>query len=325
MAKTPTDLDNDKGDEPKWKTTPNQWFERYVIEVTPHLPAVDRCLLRIKLMSRKEPYWETPANQVKRQKVKIRDVRRARSIARHSGGWRKITYKEHKALERVNDDDKETNRIFHSHVGLKMNVETTIIDIASKTPDGRVKISMGKMAKQFNTHRDYLVQIVEELEADDLLKVERRKGAVNIYSLPGVKRTESSAKKVAGLTSQEVIEQSGFVPRVVETFTKDLIPGAKRLKLIDMADDAILTARVVELYHAIKLEREAANLDSNLKIRIGGPLEILRQYLAWLAKKDWEASSRVLKPESPAFAQFRRDFRELEQNDPINGKARVYD
>ena len=48
----------------------------------------------------------------------------------------------------------------------------------------------------------------------------------------------------------------------------------------------------------------------------------MRRYVAWLQEKDWEASSKVLKLNSPSFEQFRRDYRVLEGNDPINGKER---
>ena len=72
-----------------------------------------------------------------------------------------------------------------------------------------------------------------------------------------------------------------------------------------------LAVHVLDLYDAVKKGAKSQPA-TNLKIRIGGPLEILRRYVDWLAEKDWEASSQVLKPNSPAFASFRRDFRSLE-------------
>jgi hypothetical protein len=153
-----------------------------------------------------------------------------------------------------------------------------------------------------------------------VLKVERKKSDVNVYSIP-VKRNESSARRVAGLSSQELLAQSGFADRIVESLT-EIIKAAKRLQLFDLKTEAALTVHILDLYEAMKAGRESANLSTNLKIRIGGVLEIMRRYIAWLEEKHWEASSNVLKMDSRAFVSFRRDFRNLEGVDPIDGKER---
>jgi hypothetical protein len=125
------------------------------------------------------------------------------------------------------------------------------------------------------------------------------------------------------LTPEEILRQSGFSSsRLIESMIVDIIKPTKKLKLIDIDRDAVLTSHLVELYNAIREQRSDADLTSDLKVRLGGPLEILKQYIDWLSEKDWEASSRVLKFDSPAFSQFRRDFRGLEGLDPINGVDR---
>jgi hypothetical protein len=92
-----------------------------------------------------------------------------------------------------------------------------------------------------------------------------------------------------------------------------------------MTNDAVLTDKIVGLYNEIQNERATVRLSPAVKLNIGGPLEVMRRYISWLAEKDWDASSRVLKSDSPAFNQFRRDFRNMEGNDPVNGKERVYE
>jgi hypothetical protein len=126
------------------------------------------------------------------------------------------------------------------------------------------------------------------------------------------------------LSIEQVLRQKGFVAdRLIDTIMRDIIKPAKQLRLIDVKGDALLTARLIDLYNAMREERNNSNLSSDMKVRLGGPLEILKRYIDWLIEKDWEASTRVLKMDSPAFAQFRRDFRSLEGLDPISGKGRA--
>jgi hypothetical protein len=128
------------------------------------------------------------------------------------------------------------------------------------------------------------------------------------------------------LTVEEVLHQKGFVSdRLVDSMVRDIIKPAKRIGFIDIKSDAVLAAKLVDLYSSIREQRNDANLSSGLRIRLGGPLEILNRYVEWLIEKDWEASSRVLKLDSPAFSQFRRDFRSLEGSDPITGMERHND
>jgi hypothetical protein len=125
------------------------------------------------------------------------------------------------------------------------------------------------------------------------------------------------------LSIEQVLRQKGFVSdRLIDTMLRDIIKPAKKLRFIDVKGDALLTSKLIDLYNAMREERNNSNLSSDMKIRLGGPLEILKRYIDWLIEKDWEASTRVLKVDSPAFAQFRRDFRSLEGWDPISGKGR---
>jgi hypothetical protein len=94
----------------------------------------------------------------------------------------------------------------------------------------------------------------------------------------------------------------------------------QKLKLIDIKNEGQLAAKIADLYHSIEAERNEANMPGYLRIRFGGPLSILRDYIKWLEEQRWDASSNVLLPDSRAFAMFRRDFRQLELFDPINGR-----
>jgi hypothetical protein len=128
------------------------------------------------------------------------------------------------------------------------------------------------------------------------------------------------------LSIKQVLQQNGIThPRIVDTIERDLVIPARRLHLSDMTNDAVLTDKIVGLYNEIQNERATVRLSPAVKLNIGGPLEVMRRYISWLAEKDWDASSRVLKSDSPAFNQFRRDFRNMEGNDPVNGKERVYE
>ena len=192
--------------------------------------------------------------------------------------------------------------------------------MVSRKEDYKIEISRKALATKCHAHHVNLGKAIKGLEELKLLEVERKDGEASVYSIP-VKRTESPARKVAGRSSQEILAQSGYTDRVVESLT-EIIKAAKRLQLFDLKTEAELTLHILDLYDALKGGREAANLATNLKIRIGGVLEIMRRYVAWLAEKDWEASSKVLKLNSPSFASFRRDFRALEGVDPIDGKER---
>jgi hypothetical protein len=123
------------------------------------------------------------------------------------------------------------------------------------------------------------------------------------------------------LSVEEVFKQKGFdSTRVIDSLVKDVMRPAQRLKLIDIKNEGQLAAKIADLYHSIEDERNEANMPGYLRIRFGGPLSILRDYIKWLEEQRWEASSNVLLPDSRAFAAFRRDFRALELFDPINGR-----
>jgi hypothetical protein len=135
------------------------------------------------------------------------------------------------------------------------------------------------------------------------------------------KRTKFLDEDDRELTSQEVFKQKGFdSSRVVDSLVKDVMRPAQKLKLIDIKNEGQLAAKIADLYFSIETERNASNMPGYLRIRFGGPLSILRDYIKWLEEQRWEASSNVLQPDSRAFAMFRRDFRQLELFDPINGR-----
>jgi hypothetical protein len=135
------------------------------------------------------------------------------------------------------------------------------------------------------------------------------------------KRTKFLDEDDRELTSQQVFKQKGFdSTRVIDSLVKDIMRPAQKLKLIDIKNEGQLAAKIADLYHSIEDERNAANMPNWQRLRFGGPLSILRDYIKWLEEQRWEASSNVLLPDSRAFAAFRRDFRSLELFDPINGR-----
>jgi hypothetical protein len=310
--------------QPKSKLKPPQWFGRYRIQVSPDLPKKGRCLYLLRQLCRKEtPCWASVKYLANQLDMKPAEVRRYKSLAVTAGWLEPTTYKGRKALKRVKASIKESNDLWRSLVDLKTNAIVTITDLVSSKEDYKIQISLKALAAKCHAHHVNLGKAIKGLEELKLLEVQRKKSDVNVYSIP-VKRTESSARKVAGRSSQEILAQGGFTDRVVESLT-EIIKAAKRLQLFDLKTEAELTVHILDLYDAMKGGREAANLSTNLKIKIGGPLEILRRYMAWLVEKDWEASSKVLKLNSPSFASFRRDFRSLEGIDPIDGKEKVYE
>jgi len=317
-------------DQPRKKITPTQRYGRYRTQVSPGLPKKGRGLYLLRQLVRGEtPCWASVEYLAECSNMKPSEMRRIINFAIASGWLESTIYKhpktlkEHDALKRVKSSLKESNALWRSLIDAKTNVLVTLTDFISNEEDYKIQISFAALGKKCHANPASLPRVVKKLEEKHLLDVKREEGVPNVYSLPGVKRTKSLPKNVMGLSIQEVIEQSEFTPRTAEALA-NIVKQAKRLQLIDMKSDGVLTSRVIELYTAMKAEWDAANMSSDLKIHIGGPLEILRQYLAWLLEKDWQASSKVLKLDSPAFAQFRRDYRDLEGRDPINGKERLY-
>jgi hypothetical protein len=117
---------------------------------------------------------------------------------------------------------------------------------------------------------------------------------------------------------EEILQQCGLSERMTKWFIQDVLKPAKALHLFDMDNDGILAARLADLYAQIRYGRDLASL-------LVGPLGLLQRYIQWLGERDWDASSKVLMMDSPAFAQFRRDYARLEGRDPITGLHRYRD
>jgi hypothetical protein len=315
------------------KLTPLQKFERF-IETHPGLPGVDRGVLLIKLMSRTQPFKMTPANQAKFQTLSRRDVKRARQLAISSGGWRAT---KENWLERTETDGKKLDAIFRSIVGLKMNILTLVISrAASKTvPDYRVQISRHEMARRFHVHPGSIVPMVKELEDLGLLGVERTAGQTSIYwpkPLEGMRKPGGSAtgavksgRKIdSGASVEDILRQLGIAPAfIVESFAKNVIRPTGTL----FSENRVEKVRgAVGLYRQIETELKASKRPEHLKYDAGGPLQIMRDYVAWLLEQDWAPMARMgpFDINSKAFNQFRRYQAEYIHNglDPITGKYR---
>jgi hypothetical protein len=120
------------------------------------------------------------------------------------------------------------------------------------------------------------------------------------------------------LTVPEVLGKYGI--RLVDSFARDILRPAKKLGVFDANDDIVLAGHLAALYAAIRTARDDASLSDDLKLRLGGPSEIVKRYIEWLHDKQWRVSSKVLTVSSPAFGQFRRDYQDGEGFDPIDGR-----
>ena len=100
-----------------------------------------------------------------------------------------------------------------------------------------------------------------------------------------------------------------------------LLPAARNLRL--GGDEASLAAALATLYAAVRDARVAANLPRDVRRQLGGPLDLIRQYLSWVHDRDWTATLKVLAFDSPSFTQFRRECArdDAVRRDPVTGRS----
>jgi hypothetical protein len=117
----------------------------------------------------------------------------------------------------------------------------------------------------------------------------------------------SSAETIAGLFNGSRV--------LAEAFESDVLGRARELDLGRIADPDLASA-LGGLYREVVAARRG--VDSS---ELPGPLDVLRRYVCWLGEKDWRMTTRVLRMDSPAFQQWRRDEAALHPRglDPLTG------
>ena len=134
---------------------------------------------------------------------------------------------------------------------------------------------------------------------------------------------ERSPELVQRRTAEEVLAESLGSQRAARFFERSVMPAARELRLT--GDDAALAQALVDLRrHVEELRRESRRFDESLSDERGGPTSVVGCYVEWLATQDWDATLRVLRPDSPAFAQWRREEARLDpaDRDPVTGESR---
>lgn len=108
---------------------------------------------------------------------------------------------------------------------------------------------------------------------------------------------------------------------VLTSLEKDVFAPARKLRLT--GDDLELARALVRLHASIRAERAAAGVSDDLVRQLGGVVGLLARYVAFLGDQGWIATLKVLQPDSPAFAQFRRGQIQLDarDRDPVTGKS----
>jgi len=108
---------------------------------------------------------------------------------------------------------------------------------------------------------------------------------------------------------------------VLTSIERDVFAPARKLRLT--GDDLGLARALARLHASIRAERAAAGVSDDLVRQLGGAVGLLARYVAFLGDQGWVATLRVLQPDSPAFAQFRRGQAQLDarDRDPVTGKS----
>jgi hypothetical protein len=102
-----------------------------------------------------------------------------------------------------------------------------------------------------------------------------------------------------------------------DAFRSDILVRAGKLDLGRVVDTDLAVC-LGELYTAMRAQRATGSALSDKS----GPMDLLRRYLIWLSDQDWRMTMRVLRIDSPAFQQFRREeaHRHPYGADPLTGR-----
>jgi len=108
-------------------------------------------------------------------------------------------------------------------------------------------------------------------------------------------------------------------------FASYLLEPARRLGLGGSDDRAALDAALAALFLRVEEERRAAGFEFGDYASLMDNSELVRHYLEWLRGQGWHtATLAVLRFDSPAFSQFRRETSLADQfgRDPISRRSR---
>lgn len=134
---------------------------------------------------------------------------------------------------------------------------------------------------------------------------------------------ERSPDLVVQETALDVLTEVLGSERAARFFEKSAVEPARGLRLT--SSDADLARSLLALRdHVLKSRMGTGRFDERGSDQDGGPTSVVRRYVEWLGDQDWDATLRVLRPDSPAFASWRRDEAKLDpaDRDPVTGASR---
>jgi hypothetical protein len=301
--------------------TPLQRIERKLIAHA-RLNAKGRGILQMMLLSSKQAFTMRLDVQARQLNASIAVVRALRRLAIQTGLFEKTP----KGYERVKLADASFSARFRAcePIDLTVRLAATVLAMAHGSSDGWARPSINQLAVQLGARPERISVRVQILLSLGLFEVERQSGRRNAYRPTPLEEQQTSARRTikklkpsSSLTVNEVVggafNGSGVL---ADSFRSDVLARAMRLDLGGASEPAV-AARLVDLYRAIRAARPGGATPEGVL----GPLALVGRYVGWLEEQDWvrNATMRVIKFDSPAFSQFRREQARYQgyQCDPV--------